>query len=446
VATTFSKHRLFLFLLGALAAGCSQEGEELVIASPWAEDRRSALLSDFRRWVAASPGMARAPVRLTWIPLIPGDDATRVVRRRAPPDLVLGVGAPDLRRLARSGWLVPVERRGHPLWCVTWRGPIGMALNPAVLRRRGLGSGTAVVPAGAGTGRAPEPPPRAERDDTVALDDFRRDSLALEWAQGELAAGSWAEGYARLVRWAGAPRPMGRQPGAAAAAFERGEVARALLVRGRSRGRAAASLPVVYLPSESRTPVEWVEGVALVRGGRNAALAQELVRFLASRGEAESPGPAAAQRESEEDPEESNLLTDLLGATLVDAQDELVAAWEKLAAAGHPERAEKWMTEAPPWPPASVQKLLGKGEEGGILLETLTAEITPDADIRNWLLRSWLAPTRRVDGQLLAELAAAQGGRLVHEPRFRTWLRSEWTAWARQRYRRVARLAEGAVP
>jgi hypothetical protein len=140
------------------------------------------------------------------------------------------------------------------------------------------------------------------------------------------------------------------------------------------------------------------------------------------------------------------LLAELLGATLVDAQNELVAAWAKLTAAGHPERAERWMSEAPPWPPASVDKLLKKGEEGAVLLETLTAQIAPEADVRNWLLRSWLSPARRVDDRLLRELGAALGGRLVHEPRFRNWLRSEWTAWARQRYRRVARLTEGAVP
>jgi hypothetical protein len=207
-----------------------------------------------------------------------------------------------------------------------------------------------------------------------------------------------------------------------------------------------AEQPIVDLGSTREKPPEWVEGVALVRGGRNPALAQELVRFLAGRGQAESPEPGTGGLDPADDPEASALLAELLGATLVDAQDELVAAWAKLAAAAHPERAERWMTEAPPWPPASVEKLLKKGEEGAILLETLTTQVAPDADVRNWLLRSWLAPARRVDGRLLTELAGAEGGRLVHEPRFRMWLRSEWTAWARQRYRRVARLAGGAVP
>ena len=104
------------------------------------------------------------------------------------------------------------------------------------------------------------------------------------------------------------------------------------------------------------------------------------------------------------------------------------------------------MTEPPPWPPASVAKLLKRGEEGAALLETLTAEIAPEADVRNWLLRSWLAPPRHVDGRLLAELAGAVDGRLAREPRFRAWLRGEWTAWARQRYRRVARLRAGRRP
>jgi hypothetical protein len=76
------------------------------------------------------------------------------------------------------------------------------------------------------------------------------------------------------------------------------------------------------------------------------------------------------------------------------------------------------------------------------LIETLAAQLAPEADVRAWLLRSWLVPGRSVDGALLDELAAAVDGRLVREPRFRAWLRSEWTAWARQRYRRVARLAQ----
>ena len=145
-----------------------------------------------------------------------------------------------------------------------------------------------------------------------------------------------------------------------------------------------------------------------------------------------------------------DLLADLLGATLIDARDELKAAHEALERAGRPEKAERWMTEPPPWPPASVAKILGRESNAMPLVETLAAQLAPEADARAWLLRSWIAPTRPVDAALLDEIARAADGRLLREPRFRAWLRGEWTAWARQRYRRVARTAfakpEGAVP
>ncbi len=429
---------LLALVLGTSLHGCAGEGEELVIVTPWPEADRSDIAAEFRRWAGATPGTATGPVRITWIALAPGDDVTRVVRRRVAPDLVLGVPAVDLRRLARAEMLVPVERTAHPLWCVTWRGLIKRALNTAA-----LGPAASVAAAG---NAAPEP--RTERAETVAFDDFRHDPIALEWARGELAAGSWGEGYARLVKWADDPRRIGRQAGSALAAFERGKVAMVPWVG--IPGRTPALRRGSILVSESAKPAEWVEGVALVRGGRDPALAQEFVRFLAGRGQADSPSPrdaaAKGDRDSDDDSPVAALLADLLGATLVDAQDELWGAWAKLAAAGHPARAERWLTEPPPWPPASVARLLKQGQEGAALLETLTVEIAPEADVRNWLLRSWLAPPRQLDGRLLAELAGALDGRLAREPRFRAWLRGEWTEWARQRYRRVARLAGGAAP
>jgi hypothetical protein len=148
--------------------------------------------------------------------------------------------------------------------------------------------------------------------------------------------------------------------------------------------------------------------------------------------------------ELELDPAVESLAADLLGATLVDAQDELWAAWGALERAGQPERALRWMDEPPPWPPAFVAKLLSRGGENAMsLTETLARELAPEPAARAWLMRSWLSPSRHVDLTLLAELSHAAGGRLGTEPRFRAWLRAEWTAWARQRYRRVARLAAG---
>jgi hypothetical protein len=81
------------------------------------------------------------------------------------------------------------------------------------------------------------------------------------------------------------------------------------------------------------------------------------------------------------------------------------------------------------------------GEEALTLVEDLAGQIAPDPAVRLALLQSWLRPRRQIDDALLAELSSAAEGRLAREPRFRSWLRAEWTAWARQRYRRVARLA-----
>jgi hypothetical protein len=141
------------------------------------------------------------------------------------------------------------------------------------------------------------------------------------------------------------------------------------------------------------------------------------------------------------------LVGDLLGATLVDAQDELWTAWRELDRAGNPESARKWLSEPPPWPPASIEKYLRReGENSMALIETLASELAPTAAIRAWLVRSWLSPSRPVDDSLLSELARAADGRLCAEPRLRAWLRAEWTASARQRYRRVSRMVGNSQP
>jgi hypothetical protein len=288
-----------------------------------------------------------------------------------------------------------------------------------------------------GQAAAPRPggPPR------LAVDDFRTDAVALVWAQGELQGeSSWPDGYAQLVRAVATARTVGRQPGSALASVERGEATwTPLPLSYRTTHSARWALGKA---SEAAGKPEWVEGVAVVRGGRNPGLAQEFIRFLASRGRAERP----PSDRDDQAPEAWELLADLLGATLVDAQDELRAAWERLDEAGHPDRAERWMTEPPPWPPASIQKMLQRDDDGAALLETLSRELAPEAELRAWLMRSWLGPARYVDGALLSELARTDEGRLARAPRLRAWLRAEWTAWARQRYRRVARLAESAVP
>jgi hypothetical protein len=93
-----------------------------------------------------------------------------------------------------------------------------------------------------------------------------------------------------------------------------------------------------------------------------------------------------------------------------------------------------------------VQKGRSRGRDPRPLVETLAEQVAPDPRARAWLLNSWERPQAPIDGALLAELAGAAEGRLATEPRFRAWLRAEWTAWARQRYRRVERQAGEPPP
>ena len=171
-------------------------------------------------------------------------------------------------------------------------------------------------------------------------------------------------------------------------------------------------------------------------------MAREFLRFLIETGRAElrrAVAPATTRR----DPDVESLVADLLGSTLVDAQDELWTAWDALERAGSPEPARKWLTEPPPWPPASIEKYLNReGENAMSLIETLAAELSPRPAVRALADPELaVASSARRRDTLLAEMAQAADGTLSHEPRFRAWLRAEWTASARQRYRRVTRLA-----
>lgn len=427
--------------LGALwgSFGCIRiptDGNELTIATTWPDSEQAEIEAGFSRWLAVGQALepaAAAAARIEWIRLVPGENPAPALTQRLGPldlrdrtvDVLAGGTAASYARLARADQFVPIDRSGSPSWCVSRRVPIRMAIHT---------HGGAPVE---GTSPAASADPKAStaREGGVTFDDPRHDPIALAWAKGELAAGDWANGYARLVHAAGNPRRPGRQPGAGLAAVERGEATAtpAPADSGKVQQRGIALVA-------TSAAAEWIEGVAIVRGGSNGALAQLFLRFLAERGRAE-PAPAGLGEDGDEDA----LVADLLGSTLVDAQDELWEAWAVLERTGHPVDAERSMTAAPPWPPASIVKLVER-DRSGALLQTLAAEIVPDATLRAWLMRSWLAPTRPIDGPLLRELSGAVDGRLVREPRLRAWLRAEWTAWARQRYRRVARKAGGWTP
>jgi hypothetical protein len=388
--------------------GCARVGDDdLVIATTWPQSERAALEAGFQRWMASRN--EGGPVRIGWIALAPSDDPARVARRRWPVDLLLGGPASSYRQMEREGRLVPAGVAGRPAWLAARRSPVVLAMNA----------------------RTDTSQPDRSRSE-VTFNDPRHDPVALAWAQGVLKAGEWTEGYARLVRWGGSSRPISRTPGAALAAVERREVERTPAVLPPGPERPAT---LVFLPEDDAAG--WVEGIAALRGGRHPERAQEFLRYVAGRSQADPPGRPP------DGPEADDLLADLLGATIVDAQDELRTAWATVHDSGEPERLARWMAEPPPWPPASVAVLLDRGEDGMAMLDTLAAEIAPETDVRAWLLRSWLRTPLPIDGPFLAQLAGAVDGRLAREHRFRAWLKAEWTAWARQRYRR-ARLANGA--
>jgi hypothetical protein len=255
----------------------------------------------------------------------------------------------------------------------------------------------------------------------TALGDPRVDTLALDWAMRQFEPGRWREGYARLLDVAGHRPRIGWDTGA-------------------ERGNRPAGSVSSFVDSPSPS------GAGILTTARDPDLAREFLRFLIETRQADlAPSPDVRDRAA--DPDFESLVADLLGATLVDAQDELWAAWAALERAGSPRAARKWLTEPPHWPPASIEKYLKReGEHAMSLLETLAGELSPRAAVRGWLIRSWLSPARVVDEALLAEMSHATEGRLIHEPRFRSWLRAEWTASARQRYRRVAKLAATTEP
>ena len=298
-------------------------------------------------------------------------------------------GRRALEHLERDGQLLPITSTGAARWCVRPR----------------------VITQGAGP---------TDLDSVFDEQrDPRVDGPSLAWAVKVLEQRPWREGYATLVKLAAHERRIGGRATA-----------------GRRPPHHDAGLDEVdFSPREC---------AAILRSTRDPADAREFVRFLIETREMEA-APTPSGDGSARDRDVESLVGDLLGATLVDAQDELWAAWRALEEAGSPEPAHKWLIEPPPWPPASIEKYLKReGERAMSLIETLAGELSPRPGGPR-LADPELAQVAAGGGQnLLAEMAHAADGALVHEPRFRSWLRAEWTASARQRYRRVAKLAATA--
>jgi hypothetical protein len=415
-------YRARILALAAALAGftaCDEPASvPLLVATSWPAIDRRLLETEFQSWIAASHAhLGHRRIRLEWLVIGPGDDLVGLALRGHPPEVVLGGSAAALARLAAARHLAPIDCSGSSLWCLarrtTNRPANDSALPDAPDRNRG--------------GQAPRSQSVLFSMDQTALDhvfdDPRGDPISLSWALSQLDGGTWRDGYARLVRAAGHQGRISRRAGPAHAG-----------VPGGTGALASQTVESPFHPKQ-------YQGVAILRAARHQDLAQGFLRFLA-----DTRGLLPDQTQQESDAgvkaDVASLVADLLGATLVDAQDELWGAWASLERAGEPSKALVWLSEPPPWPPASVAKYLQReGEHAMFLTETLAAELAPEPAARGWLIRSWLSPERIVDDKLLAELALAVDGRLCREPRFRAWLREEWTASARQRYRRVARWA-----
>jgi hypothetical protein len=406
--------RWFLGLIGlfAVAPGCEPAvSDPLVIATSWPAADRRRIETEFAGWLEQhSEASPRGRVRIDWLNLARGDDLEKLAGRRLPPDVLLGGPTPSYERLARAKRLSALPINGSPDWAVIRRA----AIRPVTASSEGHESAAAADHRG------------------VAFADPRNDPISLAWAQAQLARGGFREGYARLVEVAGYRPRIERQVGSVSASID-----------GEEAGLAARVIPSDRSPPGAAS-IAWTEGVAIVRAARHPDQALAFLKFLAATDRAGS----MLTREERATADDHDLLADLLGATLVDAQDELWAAWAALQRAGLPPSQLRWMTEPPPWPPASIAKILtGQGEQSMTMVETLAGQLAPDPAARAWLISSLLSPPRLIDSQVLDELTRAADGCLFREPRFREWLRAEWTAWARQRYRRVLRVvASGRGP
>jgi hypothetical protein len=389
----------------ALAAGCGDARPAVRVATDWPR----ALTDPIDAELGADP----AGPAIAWLRVEPGArlDAWVAPESRGRADLVLSLGPP------------PRMGDGLEVWSLA-RPEVGLALRLDVFEDRAM-----------------EPPAgwKALTDprltDLIALGDPRIDVATLALARSRLGPGEgglWAEGYADLVRAASVARPIGRTAGAPAAELAAGAAAVAPAVADAVPGvRGSRFEPLGPGPSAT---------LVVRADGPNPGAAQQVVAWLEARGRAVRAGAEAASSGV-------TLLAELLGATLVDAQPELRAGFRALVDAGRPARLEAFLTEPPPWPPASVQ-ILARGADQAPLVAALAESLVATTAEREALLAQWASPARPMDETVLGRLAD------LGEPSMRLWLRSEWTAWAQQRYRRVARQArrdaevagDGATP
>jgi hypothetical protein len=409
-------------------AGCRSggwgEGDALRVVTDWSDAELAEFLSPGEGQLGAPEGVTVRAVRP-----VGGIEPAALVGAGVAGDVVLGGPLVGFARLAAAGRLLAVsEAEGDRPWRAARRAVVGVAARD--------------VDVAAGGGVGWEELGEERWGDRLVMADPGRDATARAAALDVLGAGAWAEGYASLVRAAGQARAVA-------------ETASAALARAVDSAGVAA---LVGLPAALAAGLEFwplrdqpvaIEGVAVLRSARDPARARAFVEAVAARVPSDSPhGPGArTPRAIPDDPRFETLVGDLLGAVLREAHPELRQASRVLRRPDLAERpgrakAERDLVEPPPWPPASID-MLRRRPDGDGLIAALARQMVPAAGDRVALVRLLEPGNRRIDAAVLQELAAAAEGRLVAEPRVRAWLRAEWATWARQRYRRAARLATG---
>ncbi len=405
-------------------AGCSSydprgAAETVVIATAWDEPAREFLARAWSRRISE----AGERVRAIWERVAPYEDPVHAVDRIAP-DVLLGFADSALEKLAHAGRLV-ARGDGSIETAIVRHVPLGISSRTDLVESLGL---------------EPIDRPRDLADprliDRVDLLDPREDPCAFVWNKSIFDQESTVNGYAELVRIAGNSAPIPRRGASRSIRLRTGRVVAATA----AFGELPAIADLAFKRSES---AEILERAAIPTSVRNKIGSREFLKMLEERG-------ASIERLDRTILSKTclfnGLLNDLWGSTLIDAGDELRRAWRDLHAAGRPERVERFLVEPPPWPPASMIELARK--EGvkpadSRLVSMLIDQLTDDADRRAWLSENRERPQRPIDRVVLEEIVAVDGGGLATEPRFRGWLRGEWTAWAEQRYRRTARTARG---
>jgi hypothetical protein len=248
-----------------------------------------------------------------------------------------------------------------------------------------------------------------------------------------LGSGGWSSRYHTVLKlYVNSPPP---RPGlqVAAARVREGRAVAALGVRPSWLGDAADGLRFRRL-APAVGGVEWFG--ASGEGGR------ELIGRLGLGADEEAGrGASSVMPRRLSDPVVARLAT-LIRVACVESHAELRSALEAIerAESTRPRaaaRASRWLGEPQPWPPASVGVLRGK-RGGDRLVSDLAGHLTTNDPDRRALEASWAREPSPLDGVALASIPRPAS------PFFDAWLRAEWGAWCRQRYRRAARLAEAA--